>query len=302
MAAAKALREKVLASDIDALSVKVAADNARQNGVGPLVEVAWGNGFAAPLLRQRRPFDLILANILANPLRQMEYLDLACRGRAVGAIVISSDSLFAEHLHKANACPTVFAFNADRRRNIASVSIDYSLEAEKATRHLIELGHRRIGFVDSDEDDKCAKRRYRGYRMAMTSLRLEQMEVFSLADKCDCEGGRSAMQALLKRENAPTAVFIGSDELSVGAIAAIRLAGLRVPEDISVVGFGDQVVGQLCDPPLTSVRLPALDIGYRAMINLDLILQGKSPYSPTILPCSLVTRDSTARLLVQNSA
>jgi ribosomal protein L11 methyltransferase len=71
IAAAKALRAPVLASDIDALSVRVAADNARQNGVGPLVETAWGNGFSAPLLRQRRPFDLVLANILANPLRQM---------------------------------------------------------------------------------------------------------------------------------------------------------------------------------------------------------------------------------------
>jgi ribosomal protein L11 methyltransferase len=71
IAAAKALHRKVLASDIDALSVKVAADNARQNGVGGMVEMAWGNGFSAPLLRQRRPFDLVLANILANPLRQM---------------------------------------------------------------------------------------------------------------------------------------------------------------------------------------------------------------------------------------
>jgi len=71
IAAVKALRERVLASDIDALSVKVAAGNARANGVGPLVEVAWGGGFSAPALRQRRPFDLVLANILANPLRQM---------------------------------------------------------------------------------------------------------------------------------------------------------------------------------------------------------------------------------------
>src|ERR1700731_3922856 len=71
IAAAKALHAKVLASDIDPLSVKVAAGNARQNGAGPLVEVAWGSGFSAGPLRQRRPFDLVLANILANPLRQM---------------------------------------------------------------------------------------------------------------------------------------------------------------------------------------------------------------------------------------
>jgi ribosomal protein L11 methyltransferase len=71
IAAAKALHDSVLASDIDALSVKVAAENARLNGVGPWVEVAWGSGFSAPRLRQRKPFDLVLANILANPLRQM---------------------------------------------------------------------------------------------------------------------------------------------------------------------------------------------------------------------------------------
>ncbi|MGA2994953.1 50S ribosomal protein L11 methyltransferase [Bradyrhizobium sp.] len=71
IAAAKALHDSVLASDIDALSVKVAAENARLNGVGPLVEVTWGSGFSAPRLRQRKPFDLLLANILANPLRQM---------------------------------------------------------------------------------------------------------------------------------------------------------------------------------------------------------------------------------------
>ncbi len=94
IAAAKALREKVLASDIDALSVKVAAENARQNGVGPLVEVAWGNGFAAPLLRQRRPFDLILANILANPLRQMA--TPMSRHLAGGARLILSGLLSAQ--------------------------------------------------------------------------------------------------------------------------------------------------------------------------------------------------------------
>jgi ribosomal protein L11 methyltransferase len=71
IAAAKALHGKVLASDIDALSVRAAAGNARQNGIGNLIEVASGSGFSVPLLRQRRPFDLVLANILANPLRQM---------------------------------------------------------------------------------------------------------------------------------------------------------------------------------------------------------------------------------------
>jgi ribosomal protein L11 methyltransferase len=93
-ATAKALRIRVLASDIDALSVKVAADNARANGAGPLVEVTWGNGFSVARLRQRKPFDLVLANILANPLRQMA--TPMSRHLAGGARVILSGLLSAQ--------------------------------------------------------------------------------------------------------------------------------------------------------------------------------------------------------------
>jgi ribosomal protein L11 methyltransferase len=94
IAAAKALHEKVTASDIDALSVKVAAENARQNGVRHLVEFAVGSGFSTPRLRQRQPFDLVLANILANPLRQMA--TPMARHLADGGRVILSGLLSAQ--------------------------------------------------------------------------------------------------------------------------------------------------------------------------------------------------------------
>jgi len=95
IAAAKALHEKVLASDIDALSVKVAAENAQANGVGQLVEFAVGSGFSASLLRQRQPFDLVLANILANPLRQMATSmarHLAGEGRVILSGLLSAQA------------------------------------------------------------------------------------------------------------------------------------------------------------------------------------------------------------------
>jgi ribosomal protein L11 methyltransferase len=102
IAAAKALHDRVLASDIDARSVKVAAENAQANGVGPLVEVTHGSGFAAPLLRQRQPFDLVLANILANPLRQMATpmsKHLAPRGRVIlsGLLTPQAPSVIAAY-------------------------------------------------------------------------------------------------------------------------------------------------------------------------------------------------------------
>src|SRR6201996_2913809 len=102
IAAAKALHDQVLASDIDAPSVKVAAENAKANGVGPFVEVTSGNGFAAPRLRQRQPFDLVLANILANPLRQMEtplsrHLDGGARVILSGLLSAQAPSVLAAY-------------------------------------------------------------------------------------------------------------------------------------------------------------------------------------------------------------
>ena len=94
IAAAKALHDQVLATDIDAMSVRIAAGNAQQNGAGHWVEAVHGNGFSAPRIRQRRPFDLILANILANPLRQMA--TPFARHLAPGGLVILSGLLSSQ--------------------------------------------------------------------------------------------------------------------------------------------------------------------------------------------------------------
>ena len=104
IAAAKALQTKVLASDIDTLSVKVAAENARANGVGPFVQVTWGNGFSAPGLREKRPFDLILANILANPLRQM--------ATAMSAHLVGGARVILSGLLSAQAPAVIAAYRA----------------------------------------------------------------------------------------------------------------------------------------------------------------------------------------------
>ncbi len=104
IAAAKALQTQVLASDIDTLSVKVAAENARANGVGPFVQVTWGNGFSAPGLREKRPFDLILANILANPLRQM--------ATAMSAHLVGGARVILSGLLSAQAPAVIAAYRA----------------------------------------------------------------------------------------------------------------------------------------------------------------------------------------------
>jgi LacI family repressor for deo operon, udp, cdd, tsx, nupC, and nupG len=102
------------------------------------------------------------------------------------------------------------------------------------------------------------------------------------------------METLLARPDAPTAVFASSDEIAVGAIRAIRAAGLSVPHDISMMGYEDQRLSRIYDPQITTVHVPTFDIGYQAMVKLRQIL-AREPYDhDALLPTHIVVRSTTA--------
>ena len=108
------------------------------------------------------------------------------------------------------------------------------------------------------------------------------------------EAGQSAMEILLARPQLPTAVFAANDEIAIGAIRAIRAAGLKVPEDISVIGYDDQRLGRIYEPPLTTVHIPTFDLGYQAMVKMRRILAREEFEYDALLPTHVVTRATTA--------
>ena len=176
------------------------------------------------------------------------------------------------------------------------VDVDNTGGAIMATEHLIRLGHTRIATIAGPLDMTPAQDRLNGFQQVMNTHRLPVSEGFVTEADFTEAGGRVAMQHLVPLK--PTAVFAASDSMAVGAIKAVRTAGLRVPEDIAVVGFDDIPSALTIDPELTTIRQPIERIGRLAvemLINLidRELTEGRQP-SPqrTVLPTELVVRGS----------
>lgn len=170
--------------------------------------------------------------------------------------------------------------------------------AYAATKKLIADGHARVAFLDSEQMWPAIELRLRGYRRAMQEAGLEREVVTSPSPDWTSAGGATAMRALLDRCASegrpwPSAVLAGNDVLAVGAMYVLRERGLRVPGDVAVIGFDDFEFARYVEPPLTTVRLPAFDMGYRAVEMLIRHLDGEPPAQrKLVLPTELIVRES----------
>jgi len=166
-----------------------------------------------------------------------------------------------------------------------------------ATRHLIELGHRRIGVIGGPEWVWCSRARIDGYRAALeyAGLRVDP-ELIRHGD-FHVERGYEHGLALLRLENRPTAIFAGSDLQALGLYKAAREVGLRIPEDLSVVGYDDLSVAEWIGPALTTIRQPLLEMADQATRLVIALARGDRPASTRIdLATTLIVRESTAPL------
>ena len=165
----------------------------------------------------------------------------------------------------------------------------------QATRHLLDLGHRRIGFAGGHPDSTPARHRLHGYRGALSAAgvaeepRLIRQVGFTHTD------GRLMAEQLLDLDVPPTAIVAGCDASALGVLAAARDRHLRVPEDLSVVGFDDTYMAESAAPPLTTVRQPLREMGRLAVRTVLALAQGERPDTHHFeLATTLIVRESTA--------
>ncbi|MBZ0284831.1 MAG: LacI family transcriptional regulator [Anaerolineae bacterium] len=185
-------------------------------------------------------------------------------------------------------------------RDIASVDVDNVQGAYTAVRHLIELGHRRIGHISNAPFSYTSSvYRLAGYRQALHESGISYDEQLVFAGEFTTESGYVAMQHLIDNPVLPTAVFIGSDVVAIGALDALHHHGLSIPRDMSVVSFDDILLSKYVRPALTTVHLPAYDLGRNAgEMILKIIRRQPLVKMRVLLPTELIVRDSTARLSV----
>jgi LacI family transcriptional regulator len=179
--------------------------------------------------------------------------------------------------------------------DIPFVDVNATAGAELAVDHLIKLGHRRIGMItNAPLDYTSARQRREGYVKALKKAKLPTDKGLIKAGNYTPASGFEAMRALLQRTPRLSAVFVASDVVALGAILAIKEAGLRIPKDIAVVGFDDIPLAEFYDPPLTTIRLPAFGLGWAGGERLIRIIQGEGLNDTSLLLGSeLITRQSS---------
>jgi LacI family repressor for deo operon, udp, cdd, tsx, nupC, and nupG len=190
--------------------------------------------------------------------------------------------------------PLVLACEYFPDHRIPAIRIDNETAAREATAHLIGLGHRRIGKISGPAGNQLSRDRLSGYRSALETAGLAYDENLIAEGQFDVESGHRAMIRLLDLPEPPTAVFSASDEMAIGALKAAREHGRRVPEDLSLIGFDGIRFADFCDPPLTTMVQPNVEIGAAAArMMIGMLRGGEAPAGDIVLPASLLVRQST---------
>lgn len=270
----------------------------RTHAFGVLLPDLYGEFFSEVLrgvdLRARRDgFHLLVSSShadgedLVGALRSM-------RGRIEGLIVMAPDVDTAALVQAAGVdIPLVLLDPGVRAVNCDSISIDNAAGARTAVEHLLGLGHRRIATITGPVQNADARQRLAGYRRALEEHGIAVDAAFETAGDFTEPSGYAAVARLLELRPRPTAIFAANDYMAIGAMSALTQAGLRIPEDVAVVGFDDIAMARYLNPPLTTVNVDLLDLGARAVQRLVDHKSGSAARRRhEVTPATLVIRKS----------
>ena len=229
--------------------------------------------------------------------REASLLERLMQGTTDGALLIlpeeSPDELAGLHEHGYRFVIVDPLRQLDER--VPAVSAAHSSGTAEGVEHLLSLGHRRIAAITGPRGWIATEQRLRGYRGAMAAAGVMPDPELVVESDFRTEGGVEAALALLNRPDPPTAVFAFNDMLAIGVMQAARRHGVRIPEDLSVLGFDDTFEASIVTPPLTTVRQPLAEMGRMAVNLLVRQLQNQRIEALHVqLETKLVVRESTA--------
>lgn len=242
--------------------------------------------------RERGYNVLLAADAMAGGDGKFVSLDALHNRMADGVISLAQIHQRPELVSMVREMPWVSCSEFMPDSGVPYVSIDHRQAAIDAVQYLLNRGHKRIALIGGNEEYLWARQRRHGYEAALARAHVEvDPSLVRAAPGTDYVHGQAAAGAFLALEQLPTAVFAVSDTLAIGAMKAFRRAGLRVPEDVAVLGFDNIPVAEVFEPGLTTIAQPMQELGRAAAELLLERLAGGQPVSRT-LAHSLVVRDS----------
>lgn len=248
-------------------------------------------GFETAALERR--FHTLLCDTGYNPRRTEAAVQMMIENRVRGVAVMTSELTpnFAEDF-MANHVAVVSLDLGTAGPYSANIRVNYTRGIRQAINHLHGLGHRDIGFISGPKRLRSARVRRDAFVSALRSHGLAAELTVEGNHKVD--GGMNAARKLLEQDRIPTALLCSNDLTAIGAMEAVRTAGLRVPNDVSVIGFDDIYFSRLTTPPLTTVGLPRHQLGKLAFRALRNILRAKNRRGAEyVVQANLIVRQST---------
>ena len=193
--------------------------------------------------------------------------------------------------------PCVVINNIVEDLDIDCIAIDNKRAGKEATEYLINSGHKKIAHITGDLNTQAAKLRLEGYRGAFKAQGLSINSDYIITTDYSRQKARSAAEKLIHMKERPTAVFVASDSMALEVMSIVLKEGLKIPDDISIIGFDDNPEGLYAPVSLTTVRQPLIKMGQMAVDRLkDLATKKIEKNKKISLPCELVIRDSCRRL------
>jgi LacI family transcriptional regulator len=250
-----------------------------------------------------RGYDLVLANTNYDSERTSNYVRRIIERKVAGVALMTSelDTALIDELARRDVC-VVFLDLGSAGEHMSNLVVNYAVGIKEAIQHLVSLGHQRIAYISGPVRLRSAAKRREAFRDCLTRMLPDARPAVYEGD-FKIEGGRRAAYEMIERGRLPTAVVAANDLTALGAMQEFRAAGLRIPQDISIVGFDDISFASLTDPPLTTICLPRTELGRRAVEALMTTIEHPDRQGVEIqIPTYLVLRGSTARALVEGPA
>lgn len=241
---------------------------------------------------QQRGYAVLLCDTRDSVKREQQYIQKVENKLADGLIQLRPERLDIESTER---IPLVYSCACENLEGF-KVRVDNSESAKTAVDYLVSLGHSKIGVITGLADNAHSKERLLGYKKSLQEAGLELNEKWIFRGDFTLVSGQSCALEALKMKNRPTAIFCMSDQMAIGAIQVFQSQGLKIPNDISIVGFDDIPFSQHWFPSLTTVTQPYKAMGEASVdMLIDIIENPASEEQDLILPTEFAIRNSTKR-------
>jgi DNA-binding LacI/PurR family transcriptional regulator len=239
-------------------------------------------------------FVVILSTAREEDQGESAYIKML-RAQRVDGVILASAALFDRHVMELalSGYPFVFLGRYPLNQNITAVGVDDIGGAGMLTSHLLAHGYRSIVHITGPLAHLSAVDRRDGFRNALARAGIASRDEDLIEGDYSEASGRLAAQHLLERPRLPEAIFAANDEMAFGVLDVFRARGLRIPEDVALVGFDDLAIARVMSPALTTIHQPIVQLGATAAERLiALVEHQEAPETQTIVPVTLTIRDS----------